>query len=255
MTCNSKSALALKRIFDVTVSATALLTLSPVIGIIALAIKWDDRGRVFFIQDRVGRGRRNFRCYKFRTMILGAEKIGNKFTVTADDERITRVGRLLRNWTLDEIPQLWNVLKGDMSIVGPRPWVPAQAAYCSLEDSRRFDFKPGMAGLAWINGRNRLPWDERVRMDLCYVDHWSLSLDFSILLKAAVLLFRRDGVYFAESREQGAGSIEHAGDSMEQDGKSTEQRANGMGRRIEVSSQRSEQTRSEVSDQRSTENF
>ena len=93
-----------------------------------------------------------------------------------------------------------------MSIVGPRPWVPSQAAYCSPEHSRRFDFKPGMAGLAWINGRNRLPWDERVRMDLCYVDHWSLSLDFSILLKAAVLLFRRDGVYFVESTEQGAGS-------------------------------------------------
>ncbi len=208
MTCNSKTALALKRIFDVTVSATALLTLSPVIGIIALAIKWDDRGPVLFIQDRVGRGRKNFRCYKFRTMIVGAEKIGNKLTVTADDERITRVGRLLRNWTLDEIPQLINVLKGDMSIVGPRPWVPAQAAYCSSEDSRRFDFKPGMAGLAWINGRNRLSWDERVRMDLCYVDHWSLLLDFSILLKAAVLLFRRDGVYFAESRERGAGSTE-----------------------------------------------
>jgi lipopolysaccharide/colanic/teichoic acid biosynthesis glycosyltransferase len=189
----------------VIVSSTALIFLSPIIFLIMLAIKLDDRGPVFFIQDRVGRGGRNFRCYKFRTMIVGAEKIGNRLIVTADDQRITRVGRLLRNWTLDEIPQLWNVLKGDMSIVGPRPWVPAQAAYCSSEDSRRFDFKPGMAGLAWINGRNRLPWDERVRMDLCYVDHWSLLLDFSILLKAAVLLFRRDGVYFAETTEPGAG--------------------------------------------------
>jgi lipopolysaccharide/colanic/teichoic acid biosynthesis glycosyltransferase len=206
--CSRDRALAAKRLFDITVAAMALIFLSPLIALIALAIKLDDRGPVFFIQDRVGRGRKNFRCYKFRTMILGAEKIGNKLTVTADDQRITRVGRLLRDWTLDEIPQLINVLKGDMSIVGPRPWVPAQAAYCSVEDSRRFDFKPGMAGLAWINGRNRLPWNERVRMDLCYVDHWSLSLDFSILLKAAVLLFRRDGVYFAEPSQQGAGSME-----------------------------------------------
>jgi lipopolysaccharide/colanic/teichoic acid biosynthesis glycosyltransferase len=220
-----KTALAFKRLCDISVAAMALIVLSPLIALIALAIKLDDRGPVFFAQERVGRRRKNFRCYKFRTMIVGAEKIGNKLTVTADDERITRVGRLLRNWTLDEIPQLWNVLKGDMSVVGPRPWVPAQAAYCSLEDSRRFDFKPGMAGLAWINGRNRLPWNERVRMDLCYVDHWSLSLDFSILLKAAVLLFRRDGVYFAESAEQGAASMEQLAASMEQGAGSMEQGA------------------------------
>jgi lipopolysaccharide/colanic/teichoic acid biosynthesis glycosyltransferase len=234
-----RRALAYKRLFDITVAAMALIFLSPLIGLIALAIKLDDGGAVFFIQDRVGRGRKNFRCYKFRTMILGAEKIGNKLTVTADDERITRVGRLLRNWTLDEIPQLWNVLKGDMSIVGPRPWVPAQAAYCSPEDSRRFDFKPGMAGLAWINGRNRLPWNERVRMDLCYVDHWSLSLDFSILLKAAVLLFRRDGVYFAGNKEQGFNnkSSEHGagraepevGSQMSEVGKSGEPEVKSKG--------------------------
>src|SRR5687767_12277078 len=204
-----KTALAAKRLFDVIVAAMALLCLSPIIGLIALAIKLDDGGPTLFIQDRVGRGRINFRCYKFRTMILGAESIGNKLTVTADDDRITRVGRLLRNWTLDEIPQLWNVLKGEMSIVGPRPWVPSQAAYCSVENSRRFNFKPGMAGWAWIHGRNRLPWDERVRLDLCYVDHWCLSLDFSILAKAFVLLFRRDGVYFTESKEEGAVSAEH----------------------------------------------
>jgi sugar transferase EpsL len=86
-----------------------------------------------------------------------------------------------------------------MSIVGPRPWVPSQAAYCSPADSRRFNFKPGMAGWAWIHGRNRLPWDQRVNLDLWYVDHWSLGLDFSILARAFVLLFRRDGVYFADS--------------------------------------------------------
>jgi lipopolysaccharide/colanic/teichoic acid biosynthesis glycosyltransferase len=191
--------LALKRLFDVGVSAVALVTLSPLIALIWLAIKLDDGGPVLFIQDRVGKNRRNFRCYKFRTMVLGAELIGNGLTVTADDSRITRVGGLLRLWTLDEIPQLFNVLRGEMSIVGPRPWVPAQAAYCSVENGRRFNFKPGMAGWAWIHGRNRLPWDERVRMDVWYVDHWSLLLDFSILAKAFVLLFRHDGVYGAES--------------------------------------------------------
>lgn len=197
--CPSNRALAIKRLFDLVVAASALVALSPLIALISLAIKLDDRGPIFFNQDRVGRGRKNFRCYKFRTMVLGAESIGNGLTVTADDSRITRVGRLLRLWTLDEIPQLINVLMGDMSIVGPRPWVPAQAAYCSPADGRRFNFKPGMAGWAWIHGRNRLAWDERVRLDVWYVDHWSLRLDFSILAKAFVLLFLRDGVYFGES--------------------------------------------------------
>jgi len=200
----NRAALAAKRLFDFFVAASALVSLSPLIALIVLAIKLDDLGPVFFIQDRVGRGRKNFRCYKFRTMVPGAESIGNGLTVTANDARITRVGRWLRQWTLDEIPQLINILMGHMSIVGPRPWVPAQAAYCSEADSRRFNFKPGMAGWAWIHGRNRLAWDERVRLDLWYVDHWSLALDFSILTKAFVLLFRRDGVYF----EQGAGSGE-----------------------------------------------
>ena len=192
-------ALACKRCFDLCVAAGALILLSPLIALIALAIKLDDGGLIFFNQDRVGRRRKNFRCNKFRTMILGAESIGNGLTVTADDARITRVGRLLRQWTLDEIPQLVNVLKGEMSIVGPRPWVPSQATYCSPADGRRFNFKPGMAGWAWIHGRNRLPWDERVRLDVWYVDHWSLALDFYILAKAFVLLFLRDGVYFGES--------------------------------------------------------
>ena len=192
-------ALAAKRLFDLLVSASVLALFSPLLVLIALAIKLDDGGPILFVQDRVGRGRRNFRCYKFRTMVLGAETIGSGFIVTANDARITRVGRLLRLWTLDEIPQLVNVLKGEMSIVGPRPWVPAQAACCSPADSRRFNLKPGMAGWAWIHGRNRLPWDERVRLDLWYVDHWSLGLDFYILARAFVLLFLRDGVYGAES--------------------------------------------------------
>jgi lipopolysaccharide/colanic/teichoic acid biosynthesis glycosyltransferase len=131
-------------------------------------------------------------------MVTGAESIGGGLKVSAADSRITAVGRLLRLWTLDEIPQLYNVFRGDMSIVGPRPWVPVEAAYCPSAGSRRFVFRPGMAGWAWIHGRNRLPWEERVRLDLWYVDHWCLRLDFYILVKAFLLLFRRDGVYSAE---------------------------------------------------------
>ncbi len=181
------------------VAAAVLLLLSPVVALIALAIRLDDGGPILFVQDRVGRGGRRFLCYKFRTMIVGAEDKGSGLTVTEDDLRITRVGRLLRQWTLDELPQLLNVLKGEMSIVGPRPWVPSEAAYCRPQEGRRFDFRPGLAGWAWIHGRNLVPWEDRVRMDLWYVDHWSLSLDFHILAKAFVLLFRRDGVYGAQT--------------------------------------------------------
>jgi lipopolysaccharide/colanic/teichoic acid biosynthesis glycosyltransferase len=191
-------ALACKRVFDITVAACALLTLAPLMALIALAIKLDDGGPVWFIQARVGKGLRKFHCIKFRTMITGAESVGNKFIVTKNDPRVTRVGSKLRSWTLDEIPQLINVVKGEMSIVGPRPWVEEQALHCTLENHRRFKFKPGMAGWAWIHGRNRLAWDERVRLDVWYVDHWSLKLDFSILAKAFVLLIRRDGVNFAD---------------------------------------------------------
>lgn len=194
-----KIALAGKRLFDLLVATGALICLSPVMAVIALAIKLDDRGPIFFIQERVGKGLRKFRCIKFRTMIVGAASLGDKFIVTKNDARVTRVGDKLRSWTLDEIPQLINVVKGEMSIVGPRPWVEAQARHCTPENHRRFDVKPGMAGWAWIHGRNRLPWDERVRLDVWYVDHWSLRLDAYILAKAFVLLFRRDGVYFSDT--------------------------------------------------------
>ena len=196
----------LKRFFDISVAAAALLVLSPLIGLIVLAIKLDDGGPVLFVQDRVGRNRRRFNCHKFRTMIVGAETNGNERGLTGDDPNITRIGRFLRLWTLDELPQLINVLKGDMSIVGPRPWVPSEAEHCGPAESRRFDFRPGMAGWAWIHGRNLVPWNERVRMDVWYVDNWSLRLDAYILAKAVVLLFRRHGVYGpGEQSAQGKG--------------------------------------------------
>lgn len=186
---------ALKRALDVIIAGAALVVLSPVIGVIALAIKLDDRGPIFFLQERVGKGGRPFAAYKFRTMVSGAENIGLGLAVRKNDERITRVGHVLRRWTLDEIPQLFNIVKGEMSIVGPRPTVMSQVARYTPFQRRRLEVKPGMAGWAWIHGRNRLPWDKRIELDVWYVDHWSFWLDLKIFLLAFLVLFRREGIY------------------------------------------------------------
>jgi lipopolysaccharide/colanic/teichoic acid biosynthesis glycosyltransferase len=134
----------MKRAFDIIVSLTALTLFSPFIALITLAIKLNGGGPAFYVQDRVGKDGRIFHCYKFRTMVLGAEKKGLGLQVARDDPRITRVGCFLRHWTLDEIPQLFNVLKGNMSIVGPRPTVPSQAARYTPWQRRRLGVKPGM---------------------------------------------------------------------------------------------------------------
>ncbi|MGE5264360.1 MAG: sugar transferase [Acidobacteriota bacterium] len=187
--------LALKRAFDISISIFVLILLFPVVLVIGIAIKLDDGGPVFFLQDRVGKHGKIFRCCKFRTMIVGAEQKGLGLEVAKDDNRITRVGAILRRWTLDEIPQLYNVLKGEMSIVGPRPTVPSQIARYTPEQKRRLEVKPGMAGWAWIHGRNKLPWAERIKLDIWYVEHWSFWLDISILFTAFMLLVRHEGVY------------------------------------------------------------
>jgi len=187
--------LAIKRAFDIVVSLTVLTLLSPLMALIALAIKLDDGGPVLYVQDRVGKDGKVFRCYKFRTMVVGAENKGLGLEVAQNDSRITRVGRFLRHWTLDEIPQLFNVLKGDMSIVGPRPTVLSQVARYTPWQQRRLEVKPGLAGWAWIHGRNSPLWAERIELDIWYVDHWSLCLDLYILLKAFLMLFRREGLY------------------------------------------------------------
>lgn len=186
---------AMKRIFDFAVSSVLLILLSPAMLLVAMLIKLDSRGPVFFVQERVGREGKPFRCYKFRTMVVGAENKGLGLEVAKDDPRITRVGCFLRRWTLDEIPQLFNVLKGDMSIVGPRPTVPSQVARYTPWQRRRLEVKPGMAGWAWIHGRNNPLWAERIELDIWYVDHWSLWLDLYILFKAFLMLFRRQGLY------------------------------------------------------------
>jgi lipopolysaccharide/colanic/teichoic acid biosynthesis glycosyltransferase len=195
---SQRNVLTLKRAIDIVVSLFALIVLSPLIGIIAVAIKFDDNGPVLFVQDRVGKEGRVFRCCKFRTMVVGAGRKGLGLEVAEGDSRITRPGHFLRHWTLDEIPQLLNVLKGDISIIGPRPTVPSQVSRYTPQQRRRLEVKPGMAGWAWIHGRNSIPWQKRIELDIWYVDHWSLWLDLKIFLKAFLMLFRREGLYGAD---------------------------------------------------------
>jgi len=192
---NRRIQLALKRAFDIVIPLVALILLSPLIGLVALAIKLNGGGPVLYIQKRVGKDGRIFRCYKFRTMVVGAENKGLGLEVSKDDPRITRVGRFLRQWTLDELPQLINVLRGEMSLVGPRPGVASQVARYTPHQRRRLEMKPGMAGWAWINGRNIIAWTQRIELDIWYIDHWSLWLDLVILLKALGIALRKEGVY------------------------------------------------------------
>ncbi|MEW6106143.1 MAG: sugar transferase, partial [Bacillota bacterium] len=155
-----KLALFLKRVLDITLSSVALAFLAVPFLLIALAIRLDSPGPAFFRQVRVGRGGKEFRVWKFRTMVKDAERIGLGLNVRADDSRITRVGKFLREWGLDELPQLINVWWGDMSLVGPRPTVPAQVALYNDFERRRLEVKPGITGWALIHGRNALTWEQ-----------------------------------------------------------------------------------------------
>ena len=187
-----------KKAFDRIVAAFALLALLPILILIAAAIKIGMPGPVFFRQVRVGRGGREFQVVKFRTMVVGAEKTGLGLLIEQADPRIPLLGRFLRRWSMDELPQLWNVLKGDMSLVGPRPTVPSQVAQYTERQRRRLECLPGLTGWAQVNGRNELAWPERIEMDIWYIDHWSLWLDFKILLRTPGLLLRGENVYASD---------------------------------------------------------
>ena len=188
--------LAVKRLLDLLVSLIGLSMLAPLFLVIVVAIKLHDRGPVFFRQERVGKGGRPFRVWKFRTMIVGAASTGLGHTVAVDDARITRVGCVLRNWGLDELPQLINVSVGEMSLVGPRPTLAYQVEHYNAEQRRRLEMKPGVTSLAVVSGRNALPWKERIELDVWYVDNWSLWLDLKILFRTLwCVLVTRAGLY------------------------------------------------------------
>lgn len=182
------------RAFDIAVSALALLALSPLLLLAALAIRLEGGGPVLYRQRRVGRGGREFELLKLRTMVAGSDPVGVGTAVTRDDPRVTRVGRVLRRTSLDELPNLVNVLRGEMAIVGPRPTIPAQVAAYTPRQRRRHEVRPGLTGWAQVQGRAGIPWEERIELDVEYVDRRSVRLDARILAETVRLLLTGRGL-------------------------------------------------------------
>jgi lipopolysaccharide/colanic/teichoic acid biosynthesis glycosyltransferase len=188
-----------KRALDV-VGATLGLTLAaPVLAASALAVRLEDDGPVFFRQERVGLDGSAFEVLKLRTMIVDAHTQGAGYAVDKGDARITRIGQLLRKTSIDELPQLWNVLRGEMSLVGPRPTLAYQVEQYTERQRRRLEVKPGLTGWAQVNGRASLSWPERIELDVWYVEHRSLALDLRILLRTVSVLLRPGVVYRSET--------------------------------------------------------
>jgi lipopolysaccharide/colanic/teichoic acid biosynthesis glycosyltransferase len=191
----------IKRAADCLGAAAALILLLPVLLVIALAVKASSPGPLFYVQERVGLHGRLFRMIKFRTMAVGADQRGTR--VHADDPLITLVGRWLRRFSLDELPQLINVLAGDMSLVGPRPALPRLVDRLTPEQRRRLAVRPGLTGWAQVQGRNALPWSERIVLDVWYVEHWSLWLDLVILWRTVGVVVRGAGLYGPDGWNRG----------------------------------------------------
>jgi lipopolysaccharide/colanic/teichoic acid biosynthesis glycosyltransferase len=188
-----------RRAFDVVVAGSALVVAGPFLIVAMLAIRLESRGGAIYRQRRVGKDGRPFDVLKLRTMVTGAEHMGAGLAVSEGDTRITRVGRLLRRTSLDEVPNLVNVLRGDMAIVGPRPTVPVQVDRYTERQRGRLAVKPGITGWAQVNGRTELPWDERIELDLWYIEHRSLRLDMRILYRTARMVLGGHGLYRGET--------------------------------------------------------
>jgi lipopolysaccharide/colanic/teichoic acid biosynthesis glycosyltransferase len=189
----------LRRAFDVLVAGTVLLLTSPVTALAVIAIRLESKGHPIYRQRRIGQDGRAFDVLKLRTMVSGAERMGAGLAVDDGDSRITRVGALLRRTSIDELPNLVNVLKGEMSIIGPRPTVPVQVAQYTERQRGRLALKPGITGWAQVNGRASLPWPERIELDLWYVEHATLALDLKILWLTARMLVTGHGLYKGET--------------------------------------------------------
>jgi lipopolysaccharide/colanic/teichoic acid biosynthesis glycosyltransferase len=178
------------RAADVLLAGVGLALTSPLLGLAAIAKKLEDGGPVLYKQTRVGKDGRDFEVLKLRTMVVGAEGIGAGYAVDRGDRRITRVGRMLRRTSIDELPQLWNILRGDMSVIGPRPTLRYQVEQYDEHQRRRLDIRPGLTGWAQVNGRAELPWADRIDLDVWYVDNRSPRVDLEILLRTPLALFR-----------------------------------------------------------------
>jgi lipopolysaccharide/colanic/teichoic acid biosynthesis glycosyltransferase len=186
----------LNRVVDAAIAGLGLAISSPFLGAAALAIKLEDGGPILYRQVRVGRDGKDFELLKLRTMVVGAETQGAGFAVNKGDARITRVGRVLRRLSLDELPQLWNVVRGDMSVIGPRPTLRYQVERYTARQRRRLEVKPGITGWAQIHGRASVPWEDRIELDVWYVEHRSPLVDLRILLRTPLSLF--SGTYKGE---------------------------------------------------------
>ena len=197
----------IKRLLDIMFSFIGIVVASPVLAIVALAVKLDSKGPVIFKQERLGKDGKVFLIYKFRSMCVGAEKMGSGQYSFKGDSRITRVGKIIRATSLDELPQFFNIIKGDMSFIGPRPTLtyhPWKLEEYTEFQRRRFEVRPGITGLAQVNGRKKIDWVDRIKYDVEYVDNMSLALDCKILFKTVVNVFmmkdnRNDGKTANES--------------------------------------------------------
>ena len=185
----------IRRAVDIVVSSCALLISSPVLVVAMLAVRLESRGPVIYRQRRAGLHGRPFDVLKLRTMVDGAEHIGAGLAVNENDSRITRVGGLLRRTSLDELPNLLNVLRGEMSLIGPRPTLPVQVQQYTERQRGRLQIKPGITGWAQVNGRATLPWSERIELDLYYIEHRSFTLDLRILRRTVAMVLGGDGLY------------------------------------------------------------
>ena len=181
----------IKRTFDIIASLGGLIVFSPIILVVAILVRINLGSPILFTQDRVGKNNKIFKMMKFRTMKDGVDKNGN---LLPDSERLTSFGKMLRSTSLDELPELINILKGDMSLIGPRPLLVEYLPLYSEEQKRRHNVLPGLTGWAQINGRNALSWNEKFKLDIFYVDNWSLGLDFKIFFLTFYKLFKRDGI-------------------------------------------------------------
>jgi lipopolysaccharide/colanic/teichoic acid biosynthesis glycosyltransferase len=188
----------IRRCVDLVVATTVLVLSAPFLALAVVAIRLESRGGAIYRQRRVGLRGHEFDVLKLRTMVDGAEQIGAGLLVADGDERITRVGALLRRTSLDELPNLLNVVRGEMSLIGPRPTVPSQVAHYDDRQRGRLAVKPGITGWAQVNGRASLPWSQRIEMDLFYIEHRSLALDLRILARTARVLFGGGGLYAGE---------------------------------------------------------
>jgi lipopolysaccharide/colanic/teichoic acid biosynthesis glycosyltransferase len=189
----------LKRAMDLVGASVGLTLGAPALAAAAVAIRLDDGGPVFFRQERVGLDGQTFEVLKLRTMIVDAHTQGAGFAVDKGDARITRIGNLLRKTSIDELPQLWNVVRGEMSLVGPRPTLSYQVERYTDRQRRRLEVRPGLTGWAQVNGRASLSWPERIELDVWYVEHRSLALDLRIILRTAGVLLRPAAVYRSDT--------------------------------------------------------